>query len=325
MPGIVGMGTTFNLPNFVGDLFSISTEDTPFLSAIGGLTGGRQANDKRFEWEFYDLRPADESRQRVEGAEAPVATARVRANASNVLEIHQEAVSMSYTKLATGPNGQFGTTARGSTPIVNEMAWQMEQQLKQVARDVEKSFIVGTYQEPADNTLPRKTRGLLEAIVTNVIDLNSAVLAEEDLGDLFQAAYENGGLAEGDTRVLIVGPSMKRQLTKIFIRDVGQGFYQQSASVGGVNLAQIETDFGRASIMVDRYMPDGVVVAASLEEIAPRFLLIPGKGYFFWEPLAKTGASENSQLYGEIGLETGNERKHAKIINAATAYDASGS
>ena len=126
MPGIVGMGTTFNLPNFVGDLFNISTEDTPLLSAIGGLTGGRQAVDKRFEWEFYDLRPADADRQRVEGADAPVATARVRHNDHNVLEIHQEAVSISYTKMAAGAQGEYGTTARGTSPVVNELAWQMD-------------------------------------------------------------------------------------------------------------------------------------------------------------------------------------------------------
>jgi hypothetical protein len=67
-------------------------------------------------------------------------------------------------------------------------------------------------------------------------------------------------------------------------------------------------------------MPAGTVVAASLEELAPRFLSVPGKGHFFWEPLAKVGAAENSQLYGEIGLEYGNEMKHAKIVNATTNY-----
>src|SRR5688500_16774499 len=105
MAGIIGMGTTFNMPNFVGELFNISRESTPLLSAIGGLTGGREAFDKRFEWEYYDLRAPDATRQKVEGADAPPAEERVRANAYNVLEIHQEAVEMSYTKLAVGARG----------------------------------------------------------------------------------------------------------------------------------------------------------------------------------------------------------------------------
>ncbi len=324
MPGIVGMGTTFNLPNFVGDLFSISPEDTPLLSAIGGLTGGRPAVDKTFEWEFYDLRDADATRQRVEGADAPVAAERIRENASNVVEIHQEAIELSYTKLAVAARGGYATTARGTSAVVDEYAWQTDIALKQIARDIELGFIQGQYAKPADNSTPRKTRGLLAAITTNVRNMTNSVPDIEDFNDLFQLAYQNGGLLEGETRVLIVGPGLKRHLTKLFIRDVAQGFYQNSRSVGGVNLATIETDFGTASIMVDRYMPNGTAIAASLEELAPRILEIPGKGFLFVEPLAKTGAADRSQIYGEVGLEYGNELKHAKMINATTPFDTLG-
>ena len=49
MAGITGQGNTFNLPNYVGELFALSRETTPFLSAIGGLTGGlaQHAGDRR--------------------------------------------------------------------------------------------------------------------------------------------------------------------------------------------------------------------------------------------------------------------------------------
>ncbi len=321
MPGITGMGTTFDLPNFVGDLFNISTEDTPLLSAIGGLTGGRPAVDKTFEWEFYDLRDADDSRQALEGDDAPQAEERVRANDSNVVEIHHEAVSISYTRQAVAARGGYETTARGTSPVADEFSWQVDQQLKQIARDVELGFINGQYAKPSDNSSPRKTRGLLEAITTNVRDMGHSVPDIDDINDLFQIAYDNGGMQEGETRTLIVGSGMKRFLTKLFVRDVGQGFYQQSRNVGGVNLMTIETDFGTASIMVDRYVPKGVIIAASLEELAPRILNIPGKGFLFLEELAKTGSATNAQIYGEIGLEYGNERKHAKMVDATTPYD----
>jgi hypothetical protein len=318
MPGIIGMGTTFNMPNFVGELFGLSREDTPFLSAIGGLTGGKQAFDKEFEWEYYDLRGAQADRQRVEGADAPPAEERVRANASNVLEIHQEAVELSYTKLAVGNRGGYGTSARGVSPVGDEMTWQMAQHIKQVARDVNLTFLTGTYAKPATNATPRRTRGIIQAITSNVTDAASAALTEVMVNDLFQDAYDGGGMREGETRVLMGNSSMKRQLTKIYIRD--HNLQPLSANVGGVNLTLIQTDFGQATIMTENDVPDGTLLALSLEEIAPRFLLVPGKGYFFWEPLAKTGAAERSQLYGEIGLEYGNEKKHAKIINATTAY-----
>jgi len=43
------------------------------------------------------------------------------------------------------------------------------------------------------------------------------------------------------------------------------------------------------------------------------FLNVPGKGVMFEEPLAKTGASDEVQLYGEVGLAYGNERAHAAM------------
>lgn len=107
MPGITGMGTTYNLPNYVGELFAASREDTPLLSAIGGLTGGRATKATSFEWQGYDLRDPDDTRQRLEGADAPDGEARTRYKASNVVEIHQEAVNLSYTK--QGATGQLNT------------------------------------------------------------------------------------------------------------------------------------------------------------------------------------------------------------------------
>src|SRR6185312_9133227 len=107
MAGITGMGTTYNLPNYVGELFAASPEETPLLSAIGGLTGGESVGATEFGWQGYDLRDAEDNRQRKEGADAPTAEERVRYNASNVLEIHQEAVDISYTK--QGATKQVGT------------------------------------------------------------------------------------------------------------------------------------------------------------------------------------------------------------------------
>ena len=318
MAGITGLGTTYNLPNYVGELFAASPEDTPFLSAIGGLTGGESVGATLFEWQGYDLRDAADDRQRLEGADAGNGEERVRFNASNVLEIHQEAVAVSYTK--QGATKQCGAGAAavtiGSTTIpADELAWQLDQQFKQVARDVEKTFLTGTYARPTDNTAPRKTRGLLQAITTNVGTVAGGALTEAAVLDLFQDVWENGGIQEGETRTVIVNAALKRALTKIFIKD--KGYEESTRNVGGVNLQTFETDFGRANIMLDRYAPSDVLAVVSLEECKPAFLEVPGKGHFFAEPLAKTGASDKVQIYGEIGLNYGNERKHGKLTVVA--------
>lgn len=321
MAGITGQGTTYNLPNYQGVLISASPEDTPLLSATGGLTGGESVKARMFEWQGFDLRDASDARQRLEGADAPDGEARVRYNASNVVEIHHEAVEVSYTKLAAigerATNGASFIQAAGDSGVTDEETWQITQQIKQIARDVEKTFITGTYQMPTDNTKPRKTRGLLEAITTNVATSTNtaATLTADEVLDLFQKVWDNGGIQESETRTILVGSQMKRVLTKLFI--TGKNYQEVTRNVGGVNLQTIETDFGRANIMLDRYVPANTLIIASLEEISPAFLDIPGKGHFFAEPLAKTGAADKVQIYGEIGLKYGNERKHGKLTVAA--------
>lgn len=387
MAGITGQGTTYNLPNYTGELMDISPEDTPFLSVIGGLTGGKETTAPIFEWQGYDLRDPEENRSKVEGAAAGNGEARVRFNVDNVVEIHQEVVEVSYTKqAATGLRS--GNNVDGTNPVTAEMPWQIAQALKQIARDVEASFILGRYQKPSDNTTPRKTRGMLQAITTNVVELGTArtalsaatdtitdtatPLADNDAirftdvgastavklnrtyfvvskttnafkvsatrggaaitigtatvsvsklstaaptkatyDNLFQTVYDNGGIAEGETATIVVGSDQKRLVSNAY--NDGKNNQVPSRNVGGVNLQTIETDFGRLNIMLDRWMPRDALMVTSLEQVQPVFLRIPDKGHFFEEPLAKTGASDKVQIYGEIGLEYGNEKAHGVI------------
>lgn len=323
MAGITGQGNTFNLPNYVGELFAQSPQDTPFLSAIGGLSGGEMTTSSLFQWQGYDLRDAADDRQRLEGANAPTAEARVRFNVSNVVEIHQEAIEVSYTKLAA--TGQFNSTGSthpgsigiaGANPVMNEYQWQITQALVQIARDIEKTFLTGTFQNPADNLTPRKTRGILAAITTNTVDALGAELTEEMVLDLLQSVWENGGIQESETATLMCNGFQKRKLTDIFITQ--KNYQETSRTVGGVRVTTIITDFGELNIMLNRYMPTDEIAVVSLEQCMPVFMMIPGKGFLFVEPLAKQGAADRSQVYGEVGLKYGNEMAHGKITNLAT-------
>ncbi|EFA23670.1 hypothetical protein BIFGAL_02776 [Bifidobacterium gallicum DSM 20093 = LMG 11596] len=136
-------------------------------------------------------------------------------------------------------------------------------------------------------------------------------LSEDDVLDLMQMAWDNGGIREAETRTIVVNSDLKRALTRIFIKDAG--YKEETRNVGGVSLQTIETDFGRCNIMLDSLVLKDKMLVLSLDQLAPRFLEIPGKGHFFVEPLAKTGASDKVQLYGEIGLEYGNEKAHAVL------------
>jgi len=119
MSGITGLGTIYNLPNFTGELFALTPSDTPFLSAIGGLSGGKQTTSTLFEWQTTDLRNAAQN-VALEGATAPTAQGRARAGVYNVVQVHQEKVSVSYTKqAATGRKD--GINNAEMNPVTDEL------------------------------------------------------------------------------------------------------------------------------------------------------------------------------------------------------------
>ena len=150
---VTGVGTTYGLPNYVGELFALSPADTPLLSAIGGLTGGGQTDATQFEWQTYDLRDASQT-TRTEGAVAPASESRVRGNVRNVCQIHQEKVEVSYTKQAairqygTPSSAPYRSADGADNPVADELDWQTMQALKSVALDVNWSFINGHQNVP---------------------------------------------------------------------------------------------------------------------------------------------------------------------------------
>ena len=402
MSGITGIGDSFGLPNYHGELFAITPTDTPLMSSIGGLTGGGMVTSLEAEWQTFDLRDPSQ-RTRVEGATAPTAEERVRANVRNVCQIHQEKVSISYTKQAAV--GQFATPGSapfrsasdaGANGVLNELDWQTVQALKSVALDVNWSFINGQYNNPTTNGTARKTRGLIQAIASNVTSKASvsytgatsatdtitvthalsngdkvvfdntdvatgivagrvyfvvsisttvsfkvaktsggtaitlgtasniavhrpqtAALAIADINTFIQGVYDAGGLS--GMPIFLVNSAQKLAITKAYASAYGQmhGLIAPGETVGGVRVDRIVTDLGDFGIMLDRHMPQDGIMALSIDQLRPFFLNVPGKGVFFEEPLAKTGASDEVQIYGEIGLEYGNEKAHGLLSGLA--------
>lgn len=164
---VSGQGTTYNLPNYHGELFEVTPTETPFLSAIGGLGGAKITTATQFEWQTVDRRASSANNSALEGAALPTAQERVRVNVDNVVEIHQSAIELSYTKLAA--TGQFNgaNISQAGDPAINEIQQQTMAELESMAVDIEKSFLNGIYQKPTDNTTKRQTRGLLSAIATS--------------------------------------------------------------------------------------------------------------------------------------------------------------
>ena len=312
MGAITGQGQSFNLPNYVGELFNVSPTDTPLLSAIGGMTGGISVSSKQFTWQTTDLAGATQTAV-VEGAD-PTMKGRTRSEVSNVTQIMQYGVEVSYTKQAAVGN-IAGESIIGNQPVQDELAFQLDMAMKTAARDIEHSFIQGVYNAGANITTPRKTRGMLAAVTTNEVAGGAAALTQAKVEAALKAMADSG--APFEMPVIFANAFQKQKLSSIYSSALALA--PRDRNIGGVNITTIETDFGQVGIVFERHIPADDVLIADLAFMKPVFLDIPGKGHFFVEPLAQTGAAYKYQVYGEIGLEYGPEQFHAKITNLSVA------
>jgi hypothetical protein len=292
--------------------------DTPFLSAIGGVNGAKLIRSKTWEWQTMDRRTSTANNGQLEGQVAPAGTNQSRANVFNITEIHQSSIEISYSKMAAV--GQFGgqnVAPEFDDAVINELQLQTMAELQSIGVDLELSFLNGTINVPADNaaTHIRKTQGILGALTTNVVDGAAAALTTNMVDALLMDVYGTGGLTNEETTVFLASAQ-----TALWINDVYANSSQLSApvrdrTVGGMAIKTITTIFGTFGVLVDRWMPAATLAVVDLSECYPVFTEIPNKGPLFVEPLAKTGATEKFQIYGEIGLEYGAERHHGKLTN----------
>lgn len=319
MPQVAGIGTTWNLPNYAGELFTADPTQTPFLSMIGGLTGGRQTDNFEFPTAvLYDFPEAAQPEISEDGSTtAPTASHIAREQEKNVVQIHQETISLTYAKQSNAGRLSGINTAGASANPADEKAWQIQQRLVKIARDVEYSFLQGTYQISTDSSVANKTRGMLELCNSDTgtsIAAGGAALTKDLLDQLFREMANNG--AYFNNMVLFCGAYIKQAITNIYATQFNAQM-QTTQEVGGMNITQIETDFFKMGVAWDRFMPTDSILIADIAHIAPVFQAVPGKGVLFEEELAKTGASDTIQIYGQIGLAHGPAFLHGAMTGLA--------
>lgn len=304
MPQVNGTGNTFNLPNYAGDLFTASSTQTPFLSMIGGLSGGKQTDNFEFQTGVvYDLPDAEQPNiSENASTKAPTATHVAREQKTNVVQIHQETIDLTYAKQSnSGRLSGLNTAGQQSNPN-DEKAFQIQQKLVKIARDVEYSFLNGTYNKTEDGDTANKTRGMLELCTSDAgtsIDAAGTALTKTLFDQLFREMADNG--ATFGNMVLFCNSYIKQAITNLYA-DFFKAQMQMTQNIAGMNITQIESDFCKVGICFDPFIKTDSLLVADVAQIAPVFQPVPGKGNFFEEPLAKEGASDRIQIYGQIGL-----------------------
>lgn len=236
-----------------------------------------------------------------------------------MVQIHQEVIDLTYAKQSNSGRMSGLNTAGQTANPGDEKAWQIQQKLIKIARDVEFSFIQGTYQASTAANVANKTRGMLELCTSDTgtsIAAADAALNKTLLDQLFREMADHG--AYFGKMVLFCGAYQKQMITNLYAEQFKANM-QTTQNIGGMNITEIETDFFKMGVVWDRFMPNDSILVADVNHIAPVFQEVPEKGVLFQENLAKTGASDKIQIYGQIGLAHGPAFLHGAITGLKTA------
>jgi len=316
MAVVTGVGTTWTLPNFAGELFTADPTSTPLLTMIGGMTGGMVSDNAEFATNQLFSYPDPEQPKISEQASAvaPAARSIARIQEKNVCQIHQLTTDLSYHKLAN-KGRMSGLNTAGQAPNPNdELAFQIKNSLLiPTARDIEYSFINGAYHSSTSVSDASTTRGMLP-LCTGTSEIN-AIGDDLDfamLQSLYKKMADNG--AYFSNMVMFVGAGLKQKVTEIYGDKNGINL-PTSRTAAGINITSIMTDFSMINVVWNKFMPSNAVLICDIGFLSPVFLEVPNKGVMFVEELAKLGAGERRQLYGEVGLAHGPAFLHGSIIN----------
>jgi len=305
--------TLLNFYDLRNEVFTADALNTPMLAMAGGLTGGMITKNFDFPTSVAYALPAAGQNVRSETASltAPAIANVAKAQVFNTVQLMQHSIDVSYKVLASSGRLSGIATAGVQPTIQDEVDFQIARKLEVIARDIEFSFIQGQYLAAANAAVAAQTRGITGAAGacalaggTRVNNLGAA-LTLPGMQTFLLAMYNAG--APFNNLVLYVGGRLKQVLSGIY------GFAPTDRNVGGVNIQQLETDFGRIGIVTSRFAPANTIAAIEMSVVAPVFMEVPGKGTIFYEELSKVGAGVQGQIFGLVGLDHGPAFAHGEL------------
>ena len=303
--------TSFGVLNYSGMLFNKGNTRTPFSTLIANKK--RDTNSVEFVTglEYQTEGGSQPEISETKSLTAPDATFITREQKTNVTQIFHESVSISDAKKSNmGTLAGVNIAGQSANPAT-ELDFQVASKMNKIARDIEYTFLNGQYHKATSDSQANKTRGVLTAITSNIIDLNGEGLRVWDIAEAMKSIHESQGTLHG--LVLWLDAVASFQLHADAEQN-GLTVVPAARNVNGISLSTIITPLGEISIYLGEFLPTGTVGVFNPAVISRVEQPVPGKGNFYMEELAKTGAGEKFQIFGQLGLDHGPEWMHAKIV-----------
>jgi len=311
--------TTETFPQYAGELFMFGNYSNPFLASLG--TTGRIVNNFDFavSSSFTLASGTQDSVSETASLTAPtVFESYTRDQDVNTCQIIQKYVRTS-NKMLSSYNKLIGNTSDygavdGMNAITDVHEHNVQATLKEIYRDLNYSCWNGVYQRAANAATAGLTRGLNEAITTNVS--NSGVTMAnitKTIIDTHLASMADKGIDMSGV-VIWVGSAAKIKISNLYSLSLQS--QPRDRNVGGVNVQSLVTDFGEFPIVYDFDIPAGKIFFINMPMISNVWCPVQEKGNLFYEDKSDAAAGKTGMIYGQWGLDYGAEELHSVITTS---------
>lgn len=275
------------------EIILVEPSDTPLVTML--YSGGRvvKASDLTVTWRERK-RNSTASELKLEGAEAGTPLKSSRQMYSNVCQILERNLSVSGTMEALHP---YGVGDAYSTELADRIA--------EIKKDLEFYFLTGAKNLGTDS-VPRQMNGLYN-MFANVLDkTGKGALTLADFEDCMQMMWDKGC----NTDVyLFVNATEKRALNKMLQENGITVNATMTDEKLKIQISEIETDFGKVKLVLDRHIPQGTCMGIDLSQVEVSELRS-----LFHETLAKTGDYTKGHILVENTIKLLNQYAGFKII-----------
>lgn len=297
--------------DFQDVIYSISPEDTPFLSMAKKL----KANNTLHQWQTDSLAAAANNRQ-LEGDDASFATLAPTTTLNNYCQISRKTVQISGTYDVVRKYGRK-----------SEVAYQLMKAGKELKRDMEFALVRNQTSSAGTIAAARSSAGLENWISGNRIlavgnttgstpayanspttamtDGTAVTFIESDLQLALQAAWVDGG----DDSLIMLSATNKNRFNSFV--GIATKFNEVKGATQGLTVGAADvyvSNFGNHTVKLNRYMRDNAVLCLDPEYVGVATLRPIQK-----EAIAKIGDSERWMLLSEYCLVVQNPDAHSKV------------
>jgi len=314
MSNSTGAGTLWNSEQFLGDLF-LTGEKTPILDAIGGIGGSRTVVAKSHKYPC-NVTVALNAGSQPSHAESTLATTLPTpivwdpSQEYNVTQPFAYGVTLSHEALIEqafldSSGIQQLDLGAGTALQEDKLAWQIELNLKQMAKDYNYTIINGSRTVSTEASTAWQMGGLIEAISTNVVAAGGNALTTADIDALALLMATN--TAPLTDPMIFVGPTIRQDINDLY------SIEPMDRKIGGHDLDSIMVPLlGQVPLVTDDDVPDTTVLAIDVAYVRPVVNIVPKWGTVYYKPTAGV-AAEAGLLNGYLGMAWGKETFHGEI------------